>query len=103
MFLVLFQLIMLHAQSPTILLNSERESKISPRRNPCGDSINKEDALEFRRYGRATLDFENEICRLRDTMRAEHLQNLRAILDAQDNPEEGKVQPISHDRFPFAF
>lgn len=39
--------------------------------------------IEQARYERAILDFESEVRRRRDAMRAEHLMNMRHALDGQ--------------------
>ena len=44
------------------------------------DAIGAAMRIEETRYERAILDFETEIRRRRDAMRAEHLENMRVIL-----------------------
>jgi hypothetical protein len=39
--------------------------------------------VEYDRYERRILDFESAVCRERDRLRAEHLENMRVILSGE--------------------
>ena len=58
------------ASPPAVLSTSEAAE---------ADETGAAAAKEYRRYERAILDFEAEVVRRRYGLRAEHLQNMRAI------------------------
>lgn len=48
------------------------------------DEVGAAIGTENLRYERQVLDFESEVRRRRDAMRAEHLANMKAILSAEE-------------------
>ena len=66
----------LTAASPPAVLSTSEAAE--------ADETGAAAANEYRRYERAVLDFEAEVVRRRDAMRAEHLANMRAIFAGED-------------------
>lgn len=52
---------------------------LSTKQAAAADKTHAAAALERARYERCLLDFESEIYRRRDAMRAEHLENMQEI------------------------